>query len=254
MDPGTAKHLMMLDVSSSTPATVKEYQQIVGALMWLMRTRPDMHYCINLLARYLRTATSAHVAIARGRPMRYLMGTIGYGIVFSPGDGEWRLEGSSDSDLAGDLGTAKSTSGVTTQLSAPGGYGNISCRSHLEKKNSTSTLQSETYAFLDLTKEIMWDRDILAEIGFEQTTATVAKYCDNDGVIGQTTKMLNHGIAKHFRISQGYIKDKTKLKIINPTPVDGMYNQADILTKPLAKMLFERHRLGIMGPQEPPSE
>jgi hypothetical protein len=252
MDPGTAKHLMMLDTSLSTPASVKEYQKIVGALMWLMRTRPDMHYCINLLARFLRTATPAHVVIARGRPLRYLMGTLEHGIVFAPGSGEWRLEGSSDSDLAGDLGSAKSTSGVTTQLSCPGGYGNISCRSHLEKKNSTSTLQAETYAFLDLTKEITWDRDILGELGFEQKDETAAK-CDNDGVLTQSTKMVNHSVAKHFRIAQGFIRDMAKQKVIDPTRVDSVDNQADILTKPLGRLLFEKHRLAIMGPQQPPS-
>ena len=252
MDPGTAKHLMMLDTSSSTPASVKEYQRIVGALMWLMRTRPDMHYCINLLARFLRTATPAHVVIARGRPLRYLMGTTDYGIVFSPGTGKWRLEGSSDSDLAGDLSTAKSTSGVTTQLSAPGGYGNISCRSHLEKKNSTSTLQAETYAFSDLAREITWDRDILEELKFEQKDATTAK-CDNDGVLIQSTKMVNHGVAKHFRIAQGFIRDMTKQKVIAPTRVASVDNQSDILTKPLGRLLFEKHRLSIMGPQQPPS-
>ena len=101
MDPGTAKHLMMLPTEGSTPASVREYQQIVGGLMWLMKTRPDMHFTINLLARFLRTATPAHVAIARGRPMRYLLGTTTYGIVFAPGDGVWRLHGSADADLGG---------------------------------------------------------------------------------------------------------------------------------------------------------
>jgi hypothetical protein len=252
MDPGTAKHLMMLPTEGATPASIKQYQQIVGGLMWLMKTRPDMHFTINLLARFSRTATAAHVTIARGRPMRYLMGTINHGIVFTPGAGDWKLHGAADSDLGGDLLTAKSTLGVTTQLGGDGGYGNISCRSHLEKKNASSTLQAETYAHLNLCKEIEWARDILLELGYPQRAPTIA-LCDNHGVITQSTKQVNHTVAKHFRLAQGYIRCVTDDKIVLPTDVDSEDNQADILTKPLTRIPFEKHRLSIMGPQERPS-
>ena len=241
---------MLLPTENATAASIKEFQQIVGGLMWLMKTRPDMHFTINLLARFLRSATPAHVAIARGRPMRYLMGTISFGIVFYPGEGEWRLHGSADADLGGDLSTAKSTSGTTTQI---GEFGNISCRSHLEKKNSTSTLQAETYSFMDLCKEIVWDRDLMREIGFPQEDPTVAR-CDNDGVLSQSTKQVNHGVAKHFRLGQGFIRWAAGEKIISPTAVDTLENQSDMLTKPLTTTLFERHRLAIMGPQDRPSK
>ena len=82
MDPGTAKILMSLPVDDSTPQTVNKYQKIVGGLMWLLRTRPDMQFTIQLLSRFLQCATQAHIDIALGRPMKYLAGTIEYGIVF----------------------------------------------------------------------------------------------------------------------------------------------------------------------------
>ena len=92
----------------------------------------------------------------------------------------------------------------------------------------------------------------MEELKFEQKDATTAK-CDNDGVLIQSTKMVNHGVAKHFRIAQGFIRDMTKQKVIAPTRVASVDNQSDILTKPLGRLLFEKHRLSIMGPQQPPS-
>ena len=108
------------------------------------------------------------------------------------------------------------------------------------------------YAFSDLAKEVAWDRDILGELNFEQEDGTLSK-CDNDGVLIQSTKMVNHSVAKHFRIAQGFIRDMTKQKLIAPTRVASVDNQSDILTKPLRKLLFEKHRLSIMGPQQSPS-
>ena len=76
MDAGTVKTLMLLPTETATPATIKHYQESVGALMRLLRTRIDLHFTINLLCRFLKNATQAHIDIALGRPMNYLAGTV----------------------------------------------------------------------------------------------------------------------------------------------------------------------------------
>ena len=149
---------MLLPTEGATPASIKAYQEIVGALMWLMRTRPDMAFTINLLACFLKCATDAHVAIATGQPLRYLANTTSFGIVFAPGNGEWELRGDADADLAGDLNSSRSTSGTNIRL---GEFGTISSSSKLDKKVSTSTGQAETYAFQELFKEVVWVRLLL---------------------------------------------------------------------------------------------
>ena len=248
MDPGTAKHLMLLSTDGASAASIKAYQKIVGSLMWLLKTRPDMHYTINLLARFLKCATDDHVAIATGRPLKYLAHTSDFGIVYAPGEKDWELSGAADSDLAGDLRSARSTAGTTTQL---GEYGNISCSSKLDKKISTSTGQGETYAFQELCKEIIWDRHLLRELGYGQSKPTPSR-TDNDGVLIQSTKPVNHAAAKHYRIAQAFIRMLTAGKEVKVLRVPTDFNQSDTLTKPLAKVLFQRHRLAIMGPQQPP--
>jgi hypothetical protein len=136
MDAGTAKALMLLPTDSATPATIKRFQEIVGGLMWLLRTRIDLQFTVNLLARFLKNATQAHIDLALGRPMNYLAGTVCFGIVFAPGTGEWEISGTSDADLAGDLTTSRSTSGHFTKV---GEFGTIHSSSKLERKISNST-------------------------------------------------------------------------------------------------------------------
>ena len=217
--------------------------------MWLMRTRPDMLFTINLLARYLQNATWDHVAIAKGRPFKYLAGTTSYGIVISPGNVEWRLSGAADSDLAGDLNSARSTSGTMAQL---GQYGNVSATSRLDRKVSTSTGQAETYALQELCKEIIWIRLLLDELGHRQVSSTPC-FTDNDGVLIQATKAVNHAMAKHYRIAQAFIRMLATNKEVIVKRVGTVDNPADIFTKPLPKPSFQQHRLAIMGPQDDPS-
>ena len=249
MDPGTAKVLMQLPIEGATKSSIKEYQEIVGGLMWLMRTRPDMYYTINLLARFLKSATDDHVRIAKGRPFRYLAGTASHGIVFSPGTGKWELSAAADSDLAGDLNSARSTSGTLAQL---GQFGNISSTSRLDRKVSTSTGQAETYAFQELCKEVVWIRLLLYELGYGQTRPTPC-YTDNDGVLIQATKAVNHAMAKHYRIAQAFIRMLTSDREVEVRRVNSQDNPADTFTKPLPRAAFETHRLAIMGPQTEPA-
>ena len=247
MDPGTSKALMLLPTEESTPASVKMYQEIVGGLMWLMRTRPDMHFTIQLLSRFLRNATPAHVAIALGRSMKYLAGTTNHGIVFSPGSGEWKLWGASDADLAGDLTTARSTIAHATFL---GDVGCVSSSSTLERKICNSTGMSETFAHQALAKQIIWDRHILRELGFNQTHPTLA-LTDNEGVEKQSTKAINHAGAKHYRIAQAMVRQLNVDKVIRTAHIGTEDNCADLLTKTkcLPTMAFEKHKRKMMGCQ-----
>ena len=138
-----------------------------------------------------------HFNYLRDRPLRYLNGTRDFGLVYSPGEEEWKLSGSSDSDLAGDLTSSRSVLSYHTRL---GQYGNLSSSSSMERKICTSTGQAETYAFFNLLKEVIWERNLLSELGFPQQEPTTC-YSDNDGVVIQSTKVVNHASAKHYRIA-----------------------------------------------------
>lgn len=250
MDPGTAKALMMLP-TEETPnaATLKAYQTFVGEIIWLMKTRPDMLFAINLLSRFLQCATPAHLEMGMNRVLKYLRGSIDKGIVFTRASGAWGLSGKSDSDLAGDLNSSRSTLGVLTKL---GDFGAIMASSKLERKICTSTGQAETYGMASLIKEVEWERHILRDLRHVQVGPTTVM-TDNSGVFQQSTKAVNHTDVKHYRISQAFIRSKGvkgdgTVEVVTCPSLD---NESDNFTKAQPAKLFAQHVAKIMGPQTP---
>jgi hypothetical protein len=92
-------------------ANLTEYKQMIGCLMYMLATRPDMAFSVCLAARYMERPTEMHVAAVK-RILRYLKGTLNLGILYKcKTDNNLILQGWSDSDYAGDYDDRKSTSG-----------------------------------------------------------------------------------------------------------------------------------------------
>jgi hypothetical protein len=251
MDPGTAQALMDLPIATTDnldTQVVKSYQKLVGMLIWLHKTRPDLLFTINLLSRFLKSPTARHFELARSRVLKYLQGTIYWGVVFCRENDTWRLSAQADADLAGDKHTSRSTLGYFARM---GKYGAISFHSTLERKICTSTQQAETYAVSSCLRDVLWIRVLLGELGAIQADPTVID-SDNQGVQLQSIKQINHATAKHFRISQAFIRQNGEDGSSRINKVDSKDNASDTFTKPLYAAAFKTHRLTIMGPQAPP--
>ena len=65
----------------SGPASEEQYRKIVGSLLYLTATRPDVMYASSLLARYIHCPTNKHYRIAK-RVLRYVKGTLDYGLKY----------------------------------------------------------------------------------------------------------------------------------------------------------------------------
>ncbi|XP_020418028.1 uncharacterized protein LOC109948734 [Prunus persica] len=91
------------------------YKQIVGSLMSLSATRPNMMFVVSLISRFMEAPTKLHLQTAK-RMLRFLKGTVDYGVFYKKGKGN-QLIGFSDSDYARDLEDGKSTSGQVFMLS-----------------------------------------------------------------------------------------------------------------------------------------
>ncbi|CAL8169005.1 unnamed protein product [Prunus armeniaca] len=77
------------------------FKQIVGSLMYLTATQPDIMYAVCLISRYMERQTELHLRATK-RVFRYLKGTIDFGIFYKKNGGPI-LTGFTDSDYAGDL-------------------------------------------------------------------------------------------------------------------------------------------------------
>ena len=63
-----------------------KYCPLIGSLMYLVNTRPDMSYAVNTLSQYMVEPRRAHWVAAK-HVLRYLKGTIDYGLNYEKRDG-----------------------------------------------------------------------------------------------------------------------------------------------------------------------
>lgn len=89
------------------------YKQVMGSLMYLTATRPDLMYSVSLVSRFMSKPTELHLQATK-RILRYLKGTVDYGIMYKREISD--LVAYTDSDYAGDLDDRKSTSGYVFLL------------------------------------------------------------------------------------------------------------------------------------------
>ncbi|XP_042450182.1 uncharacterized mitochondrial protein AtMg00810-like [Zingiber officinale] len=86
------------------------FKSLVGSLRYLTYTGPDILFGVGLVSRYMKAHITTHLRIAK-RILRYIKGTINYGIPYAFSD-NFKLIGYCDSDWAGDIDSRKSTTGV----------------------------------------------------------------------------------------------------------------------------------------------
>eukprot|EP00253_Pinus_taeda_P010262 PITA_10262 len=85
------------------------YRQLIGSLMYLVNTRPDICFAVNKMSQFMCEPRKVHWVAAK-HILRYLQGTVDYGLDYRQGD-RVRLVGYTDSDWAGCASDRKSTSG-----------------------------------------------------------------------------------------------------------------------------------------------
>ena len=103
----TSLKLLNDDTSEAVIATL--YRQIIGSLMYLTNTRPDICFVVKTLSQYMENPKHIHL-IAEKHVMRYLKGTLYYGLIYAS-SGEIKLHGYADSDWCESAKDRKSTSG-----------------------------------------------------------------------------------------------------------------------------------------------
>ncbi|XP_052478408.1 secreted RxLR effector protein 161-like [Gossypium raimondii] len=116
------------------------FRSLVGKLMYLTSTRPDIVYVVSLVSRFIEKPYSNHWEVAK-RILRYVKGTIEYGI-FYKANTLVDLIGYTDSDLAGSIDDSRSTSGYVFHL----GSGAASWSSKKQSVVAFSTTEVEYIA------------------------------------------------------------------------------------------------------------
>jgi hypothetical protein len=87
------------------------YRRLVGSLRYLVHTRPDLAFAVGYVSRFMEWPTVEHLQVMK-HVLRYVAGTLDYGLHYKRAPSMARFIGYCDSDLAGDIDISKSTSGT----------------------------------------------------------------------------------------------------------------------------------------------
>nr|KYP57182.1 Retrovirus-related Pol polyprotein from transposon TNT 1-94 [Cajanus cajan] len=215
------------------------FKRIVGSLMYLTTTRPDIMYAVCLISRYMERPTELHLKAAK-RVFRYLKGTTDLGVFYKKINGSI-LTGFTDSNYAGDMDDRRSTSGHVFMI----GSGAISWASKKQQVVTLSTTEAEFIAAATSACQAIWLRRILEELHFYQQGPTVI-HCDNSSTIKLSRNPILHGRSKHIDVRYHFLRDLVIEKIIDLVYCRSEDQVADILTKPLKLEAFEKLR-GLLG-------
>lgn len=231
-DPHTT--LYPLDKNDEQSGSVP-YREAVGSLVFLATvTRPDIAFAVNAVSKFLNNHGPEHWRAVK-RIFAYLKGTIDYGIEYRSGGSESELIGFSDSDYANDIETRRSTTGYICFLS----NGPITWSAQRQKMVTLSTTESEYVAASAATKEIMWIRTLLDDVGCSCDKATTL-YIDNQSAIRLVKNPEFHKRTKHIDIRYHFIREKVTEGKLVVEYVPTELQRADILTKALPTDRFKR--------------
>ena len=126
------------------------YRLLVGSLIYLTVTRPDISYAVHQVSQYLSAPRSTHYAAVLCI-LRYLKGTIFHGLFYST-QSPLVLRVFSDADWVGDPTNRRSTTGYCFLLSSS----LISWQSKKQTHVARSSTEAEYRALTDTTSELLW--------------------------------------------------------------------------------------------------
>ena len=226
----------MQDTTERDKNSIKEYQQLVGALLYCAtNTRPDIAYSMGMLCRAMHRPTPPLYKAAL-RVLYYLARHADIGLNYEADPSA--LIAYSDSDL----GTQHSTTGWDIRWQRA----TISYGSKKQISVATSSCHAEIIAASEAAKEAKFYREFLSELGFPQPNPTPLMV-DNTATINLAYNPEYHSRTKHIDRRHFFVRELVEQHTLQVQYVQSTENLADFFTKPLPPKSFFKLRDIIMN-------
>lgn len=162
------------------PIEQTKYQSLIGSLMYLMlATRPDIANAVNSVAQHASNPGQEHWTAAK-RVLRYIKGTVDFGIMYGKKQAKTQLIGYTDADWAGDKNDRKSTSGYAFTY----GGGPVSWSAKKQGSVALSTAETEYIATGHAVQGVIWLRELMGTS--DRHVEPTILYADNQSAIALT--------------------------------------------------------------------
>ncbi|GJY53632.1 hypothetical protein Tco_0445296 [Tanacetum coccineum] len=196
---------------------------MIGSLMYLTTSRPDIMFAVCACSRFQVTPKTSHLHVVK-RIFRYLKG--------KPKPGLWYLrelafdlEAFSDSDYAGANLDRKSKTGGCQFL----GRRLISWQCKKQTIMATSTTEAEYGAAANCCGQVLWIQNQMLDYGFNFMNIRI--YIDNESTICIVKNLVFYSKTKHIEIKHHFIRDAYEKKLIQVLKIHTDNNVVDLLTK-----------------------
>ncbi|GJU17795.1 retrovirus-related pol polyprotein from transposon TNT 1-94 [Tanacetum coccineum] len=209
---GTPMATKYLDADlSGTPVDQTKYRSMVGALMYLTASRPDIVHATCYCARYQAKPTEKHLTAVK-RIFRYLKDSINMGLWYPKDTGGDKL---------------------------------VSWSSKKQDCTSMSSAKAEYVSLSACCTQVLWLRTQLTDYGFHFDK--IPMYCDSKAAIAISCNPVQHSRTKHIDVRYHFIKEQVEKGIVELFFVGTEYQLADLFTKALSEDRFKYlvRRLGM---------
>ncbi|GJT75551.1 putative ribonuclease H-like domain-containing protein [Tanacetum coccineum] len=199
------------------------YRSMIGSLMYLTSSRPDIMFAVCACARYQVDPKVSHPHAVK-RIFRYLKGQPKLGLWYLK-DSPFDLVSYTDSDYAGASLDKKSTTRGCQFL----GCRLISwqCKKQIVVANSTT--KAEYIAASNCYGQVLWIQNQLLDYRYNFMHTKI--HIDNESTICIVKNSVFHSMTKHIKIRHHFIKDSNEKKLIQMIKIHTNQNVAYLLTK-----------------------
>ncbi|GKE85248.1 hypothetical protein Tco_1558990 [Tanacetum coccineum] len=219
-----------LDVDlQGTSTDQMTYRRMIGGLMYLIGSCPDIAFATFVCARYQARPTVKHLKVVK-RIFRYLRQSYNMGLWYLKDYG-FELIAYSDADHAGCKDDCKSTPGGLQFLGGD-------C-------TAMSTAEAKYVSLSVCCAQVIWMRTQLLDYGYKYNR--ILMYCDSKSAISISCNPIEHSKTKHIDIRYHFIKEHVEKGTMELYFVRTEYQLADLFTKALPKEQFEYlvHRIDM---------
>jgi len=224
-----------MDDSDHPLSDPTQYRWLVGKLIYLTITRPDISYVVQLLSQFMVSPIVEHMKTAN-HVLRYLKSSPGEGF-FLAVDSSTHLTAYCDSNWASCLMGRCSTTGYAVIL----GQSLISWHTKKQDIVSRSSAEAEYRAMAMTSCEITWLLTLLFDLVFtKQQLLPVELFCDNMAALHIARNPMFHECTKHIEVDCHHVRDKITASILKTAHVSTKFQLPDVFTKAILIHQFSK--------------